>query len=51
MHCIPTWALGFIIALDFMLLFTNGIRLIGDKPLRVFDGSCQLWFGFASSIS
>jgi hypothetical protein len=41
-----------------MLLFTRDIRLIGGKPLRVFEGSCQLGlgfgfgfgFGFASAI-
>jgi hypothetical protein len=33
-----TWALGFIIALDFMLLFTKDIRLIEGNPLRVFEG-------------
>jgi len=42
MHCIPTRELGFFIVLDFMLLFTNGNRLIAGNPLRVFEGSCQL---------
>jgi hypothetical protein len=58
MHCIPTRELGCIIVPRFMLLFTRDIRLIGGKPLRVFEGSCQLGLGlgfgfglgFASAI-